>query len=422
MPQTPTPAFESSSPFPVAIVGAGAVGVASALTLRRLGYEVVLIDREGPAAGASYGNGGILARASVLPVATPGLWRTAPGMLLSQDGPLFLRWSSVPRLLPWLVRFMATATHARTEATVRALAPLLLDSLDQHQALAAGTAAERFIKPTDFMYLYRNRRAFLADSLTWTQRRAVGVTWTELEGAALREREPNLSEARGFGAAMPGHGVIGDPGAYVTALAQAFVDAGGRIERAMVRAVEPDGAGVTLRTDGADIRASHVVLAAGAWSQRLARPLGATVLMAAERGYHVELAAAEGGPCHPLMDATRKMVLVPMDGRLRLAGLVEFASVDAPASSKPPQVLHRGVAELFPALRHDGVSTWMGPRPTTTDSLPVIGALPGSPRVIAAYGHQHVGLTAGAATGHLVAGLIAGLNPKIDITAFRPNR
>jgi D-amino-acid dehydrogenase len=407
---------------PVAVVGAGIVGVATALHLQRLGLDAVLIDREGPAAGASYGNGGILARASILPVATPGLWREAPGMLLSRDGPLYLQWSNLPRLLPWLVRFLATATQVRTEAAVRALAPLLLDSLDQHQALAERTPAARFIRPTDYIYLYRDRRAYEADTLTWSQRRAVGVTWTELEGAALRDREPNLSDARRFGVAMPDHGIITDPGAYVTALAEAFAAAGGRITRAVVRALVPDDSGVTLRTEGADIRASHVVLATGAWSQRLAAPLGATVRLAAERGYHVEIPGVEHGPRHALMDATRKMVLVPMEGRVRLAGLVEFAALEAPASTRPPRLLHRGVAELFPGVRREGMTTWMGPRPTTTDSLPVIGAVPASRRVIAAYGHQHVGLTGGAATGRLVAGLVAGRHPNLDLSPYRPDR
>ncbi|KAA5606905.1 FAD-binding oxidoreductase [Roseospira marina] len=423
MPSQTTAAPDGSFASPVVVVGAGIVGVASALHLCRLGYPVVLVDREGPAAGASYGNGGILARCSILPVATPGLWRDAPRMLLSRDGPLFLRWAALPRLLPWLIRFMATATPARLDAAVRALAPLLLDSLDQHQALAEGTDAAPFIRPTDYVFLYRDRAAYERDCLTWTHRHAAGLTWRELEGEALRALEPDLSPmARRFGVAMPDHAVITDPGAYVEALAEAVVAAGGRFERAMVRALEPDETGVTVRTEGADLRASHVVLATGAWSDRLARPLGATVRLAAERGYHLELAAAEGGPRHPLMDAARKMVLVPMEGRLRAAGLVEFADLEAPAASGPTTVLNRGVAELFPGLRHQGTSTWMGPRPPPTDSVPVIGALPGARRVIAAYGHQHIGLTAGAATGRLVADLVAGRHPNIDLSAYRPDR
>ncbi|MQX35946.1 NAD(P)/FAD-dependent oxidoreductase [Roseospira navarrensis] len=406
----------------IAVVGAGIVGVAAALHLRRLGHDVVLIDREGPAAGASFGNGGILARCALLPVAKPGLWRGAPGMLLSRDGPLFLRPASLPGLLPWMRRFIASAAPARVEAAVRALAPLLLDSVDQHQALAADTPAARYIRPTDYLYLYRDRRAFLADRLTWDTRRAMGIAWTELEGEALRAREPGLSDARRFGAAMPGHAVIADPGAYVSALADAFRAAGGRLERAAVTALVPDDTGVTLRTEGADLRAGHVVLAAGAWSHRLAAPLGATVPLAAERGYHVDLAQAQGGPRHPLMDAERMMVLVPMAGRVRLAGLAEFAHLNAPPSRAPEGVLTRGVCELFPDLRHETATPWMGPRPTTSDSLPVIGALPGSRRVIAAYGHQHVGLTAGPATGRLVAGLLSGRTPNLDLTPYRADR
>jgi D-amino-acid dehydrogenase len=407
---------------PVAVIGAGIVGVAVALSLRRRGVPVVLIDREGPGAGASHGNGGILARCAFIPVNTPDLWRTAPGMMLSRDGPLFVRGAALPRLMPWLWRFLANATRSRAEAVARQTAPLLLDSLDQHLALAEGTPAARFIRPTDYLYLYRDRAGYEADRFTWTLRRQAGMTWTELDEGALRAREPDLSGVRRFGVALPDHGIITDPGAHVAALAEAFADAGGRIVRASVRAVEPDDGGVTLRTDGADIRAGHAVIAAGAWSDVLARPLGARVRLEAESGYHVDLAGANGGPRHPVMDASRKMVVVPMEGRVRLAGLVEFAGLDAAPARAPTDLLHRGVADLFPALRHDGATPWTGPRPATTDSLPVIGTLPASARVVAAYGHQHVGLTAAARTGRMVADLLTGRPVDIDLAPFRPDR
>lgn len=405
------------------VVGAGIVGVATALSLRRLGCDVVLVDRVGPGAGASSGNGGILARCAVVPVTTPGLWRTAPGLMLRRDGPLFVRWGGLVGLLPWLARYLAQATPARTAATARALAPLLLDSLDAHQALAAGTPAARYLRPTDYLYLYRDRRAFEADAFAWRLRAAAGLTWTELDRAALAAREPALSRARGFAVALPDHGIVTDPGAYVAALAAAFVAADGRIETAAVRALVPDADGVTLRTEAGDLRAGHVVVAAGVEADRLARPLGATVPLAAERGYHLELANAAPGPLHPMMDAARKMVVTPMDGRVRLAGLVELGGrPGAPPAARPPRLLARGAAELFPDLRHAGATPWAGARPSTPDSLPVLGPLPASGRVVAAYGHQHVGLTAGATTGRLVAALLTGHRPNLDLAPYRPDR
>jgi D-amino-acid dehydrogenase len=408
---------------PVAVIGAGIIGTAIALTLCRRGRSVVLVDRDRPGAGASHGNGGILARCAIVPVNAPGLWRSAPGMLMAPDGPLFLRPGALLALLPWMAAFLSNATGPRCARTAEALAPLLLSSLDDHRALAANTAAAAFIHPTDYLYLYRDRAAFAADRTTWTLRARAGLTWQELDETALREREPALSDARRFAIAQPGHGIVTDPGQHVAALAGAVADAGGRVQTGVrVRALEPDNDGVTLVTDGAPLRASQAVIAAGAWSQTLARPLGVSVRLTAERGYHLDLTDAAPGPRHPLMDAERKMVVTPMQGRVRLAGLVEFAAADAPAARRPVDLLRRGGAELFPTMRHGEAVPWVGPRPATTDSLPVLGPVPASGRIFAAYGHQHIGLTAAATTARLVADAVCGSAPDIDLSPYRPDR
>lgn len=405
---------------PVVIVGAGIVGVATAVWLRRLGLPVTLIDRAGPAAGASQGNGGILAASAVVPVTVPGLLRRAPGML---SGALHLRAAHLPRLVPFAWRYLRGCRPEAAARAARALAPLLADSLADHRALAAGTGAEARVIACDYVYLYRDRAAFAADAFGWDLRAAAGFAWAAETGAAFRAAEPGFAADHGLAIRLGGHGRIDDPGAYVRALAAHVERAGGRVLRGAVEAVTREGGRVTgVIADGVPLPASAVVLAAGAWSGRLARTLGLAVPLESERGYHLDLWEPSWMPSIPVMDAARKIVVTPMAGRLRLAGLVEFGGLAAGPSPRPLRVLRETARALLPGLRWAREETWLGHRPATADSIPVIGAIPGIAGAFAGFGHHHVGLTAGAATGRLLAQIVAGRRVNIDLAPYAPAR
>ena len=221
----------SGSAETIAVIGAGIVGVSAAVWLARDGHKVLLLDRLAPGEAASYGNAGVLASCSVVPVTVPGLIGKAPGMLLNSESPLFLRWSYLPRLMPWLLRYLS---HCRTEETERiaaALTPIIGDSLEQHQALARGTPAERWIAPSDYVFAYRDRAAFEADKLIWRLRGENGFNWDLLEGDALGDYEPALGPDFRCGVRLPGHGHIKDPGRYVKDLATHLESLGGEIRQ-----------------------------------------------------------------------------------------------------------------------------------------------------------------------------------------------
>ncbi len=413
-----------AKPPNVAVVGAGIVGVSCALHLQRLGATVALIDRGEPGHtdAASYGNGGVLARSAVVPVATPGILRKAPSMLFAADGPLFLRWSYLPRLLPWLVPYLRSSSRENVEHIARNLAPLLFDSVDEHRALAQGTEAGRWLRSCEYLYLYDSRDAFARDAFGWNLRREHGFEWDTLEGDAIRAFDPALSSRYGFAVRLKDHGMVAKPGNYVSDLAKAFAAAGGEVLRADIKQVETSTDGVVLKTHGDDIEADKVVIAAGAWSHLLAEKLGANVPLETERGYHLELSGANKQPSVPVMDAARKFVATPMDGTLRLAGLLEFGGLDAPASRGPTDLLLRGAKAMLPGLEYESKRTWMGHRPAPADSLPVIGPAPASRHVYFAYGHHHVGLTAGPKTGRIVAQHVMGLQPNVNLDAYRCDR
>ncbi|MBP0482582.1 NAD(P)/FAD-dependent oxidoreductase [Sagittula salina] len=413
----------------VAIVGAGIVGVSTAIWLQRAGHAVVLVDRSGPGEGASHGNAGVLARASVVPVPVPGLWRKAPAMLLDPRQPVYLKWHHLPRLLPWLVRYMAQATEAGVARRARAILPLIGDSLSDHQALAAGTGAERFVLPSDYLYVYDGIEDYRADAGYWAARRAAGFDWEVLDQAELRAAEPAFGPAVTCAARMRDHGRISDPGAYVKTLATHVAARGGQVLRGDVTGVVLDSDGVSdrgrvtgLRISGETLRCDAVVLAAGAWSKPLAEELGLRVPMESERGYHLDLWEPSVMPRAPAMVASGRFVATPMEGRLRLAGIVEFGGLDAPPSPAPFRLLEENIRRAMPGLTWARRVEWMGHRPSMVDSLPMIGAVPGVAGAFAGFGHDHLGLTAGPRTGQLLAQIVSGRRPDIDLSPYDPAR
>jgi len=408
----------------VAVIGAGIVGVSTALWLQRDGHNVILIDKAGPGEGASGGNGGILASCSMVPVTVPGLFLKSPGMLFSADGPLFLRWSYLPKLAPWLLRYLRGCRSQETKRIAGAIAGLVSNSLEEHQALAEGTPAERWLKPSDYIYVYRDRAAFEGDSFGWNLRKEHGVTWEEMEGKAFRDYDPLFAEDQGFAVRLSEHhGHITDPGAYVRALADHVVANGGRLIAAEVTDIAHEDGKVSSVVAGGETIACHAaVVALGAWSGPLMKKLGITVPLESERGYHVEFLEPSAMPRAPVMVASGKFVATPMEGRLRLAGIVEFGGLDAPASRGPVELLKRQVKMTMPGLTWKGTREWLGHRPAPCDSIPLIGALEGVAGAYAGFGHHHIGLTAGPRTGRILADVISGRRPNIDLAPYRPDR
>lgn len=420
----PPPAGSSAIPQSALVVGAGIVGLATALHLQRRGVAVTVIDRKGPAGGASFGNGGILTPQGFLPVSGPGLMRSVPKMWLDRKGPLFIRKRDMPAMAGFFARYRRECNAEAARRTSAALATLTAGTLADHHALADGTEAERHIHPTPYVFVWPSRADFLADGFGWPLRREMGFQWEELDGTALRALVPVLSPEVGFGISTPQSGRIDDPGAYCEALARVMQARGGRLLTAevtdFIRA--PDGRVQGLRAGGEALAADVTVIASGVWSRSLMARLGLEVPIIAERGYHLELLEPSHGFDASLMVTPGKFVLTQMEGRIRLAGLVEIAAPDAPMQQAPLRLLEELVREYFPGLRWRGTRGWVGPRPAPVDSVPLIGAVPGAPGAFCGFGHHHIGLTTGPRTGEMLAGLICGDKANTDLAPFDPAR
>lgn len=411
-----------AQPLRIVVIGAGICGLSAAIWLRRAGHGVTLIDRDHPGAGASYGNAGLLAQWAVVPVNTPGLPLSALKYLASPGAPFRLSWRDLPVLAPWLLRFLGNATTARADHMIENIAHLVTDSVAQHHAMTRGTRAEKWVTQSDFAYAYGSRAGFEADRKSWDYKRRMGFAPELIEGPAVQEHDPALSPALGCLALLKDHGHILNPGAYMEDLARVLEDEGGRYLRAEARDIVLEGGRVSaVATEDGPLPCDRAVLAAGIWSEPLMRKLGLKVPLVAERGYHLHFREPSRMPRHPLMITAGKFVVNPMASGLRCAGTVELARPDRPPSRKPLKLIEGHVRRIFPNLTHAGVEEWMGCRPSTPDSLPLIGEI-GTTGVHAAFGHQHVGLTAGPKTGRIVAALIDGQPPNMDLAAYDANR
>ncbi|MDQ8727156.1 FAD-binding oxidoreductase [Bradyrhizobium sp. LHD-71] len=416
--------MSSNDKKPVVVIGGGIMGLSAAIWLLRSGRAVTLIDPGIARRPASFGNAGVLAACSVVPVTAPGLIAKIPMLLLDPNSPLFVRWSYLPKLAPWLVRYLKHANAADTARISKGLAQLTRDTYAQHKALAGGTPAERWLQSSGYFFAYRSRAAFEADAFAWQLRREAGFIWQEFEGAALRDVDPALGSKVGLGILVKDHGFVLSPGGYVADLREVAASLGASALAAEARAFrfEADGALQAVVTTDGEIETDAAVVATGAWSKMLTAQLGLNVPLESERGYHVMLYGASLKPRQPTSVISGKFVATPMADGVRCAGIVEFGGLDLPPHKPPIELMLRQVKDAFPALTFTHYDEWLGHRPAPSDSLPLIGEVPRHRGIFLAFGHHHVGLTTGPKTGRLLAALVNGETPELDMTPYTPAR
>jgi glycine/D-amino acid oxidase-like deaminating enzyme len=407
---------------PIIVIGAGMCGISTAIWLQRSGHAVTLMDKGAPGMGASFGNAGLLAGWAVAPVTSPTLWRDAPRLLLDPNSPLFMKWAHVPKMLPWLAQFVSHANDAATRRIVSHLIPLLSDTVDQHKSLVRGTDLERWVCDSKFSFVYKSKAHFEADSYAWSMKKLAGLSPQIVTGRAVQDCEPILGPDIQCLAVLEGQGHITNPGQYIAELAKHFVKNGGTLVQAQVRDfIKTNGRISQIETDQGTFDCSRAVITAGIWSKDLMKKLGLKVPLEAERGYHVIFENPSQVPRNPMLVVSGKFGVNPMEMGLRCAGTVELGDHHAGPSKTPIKLLRRHVKETFPDLIYSGTQEWMGFRPSTPDSLPLIGEL-GNTGIYTGFGHQHVGLTAGPKTGRLIAQMIDGNTPNVDMSSYAPAR
>jgi D-amino-acid dehydrogenase len=407
----------------ICVIGAGIVGVAAASYLLRDGHEVVLIDRDEPGGGCSKGNAGALSPGSCIPLSSPDILRNVPKWLFDRNGPLRIRPSYLFRAIPWLVRFAAAGRTNRINALADALRALHRHTFDNYAPLVGNAGCADLIRNTGSLAVFKTEKGFAGSAREWDIRAARQVRQQRLDAGELHELVPGLSTEYRYGILLPDHGFVADPHRLTRSLTEAFVRDGGAMLRAAVERIEPlAGDAIRLKTDGESINAEKIVLAAGAWSARLLAPLGISVPLETQRGYHIMAANANQAPPLPVVSADAKVYATPMEHGLRFAGTVEFAGLDAAPDYQRAQALVPLAKDMFPDLEIGAVTQWMGHRPCLPDSLPIIGTAPRHPSLLLAFGHGHHGMTGASTTGRMIADLIANRASDFDLTPYRANR
>lgn len=407
----------------ITVIGAGIVGIATASYLRRDGHAVTVVDRSPPGEYCSFGNAGILSPGSCVPIAMPGILGQVPGYLLDPLGPLSLRWSYLPRALPWLMRFVAAADRQRVERIADGLRALLAQTFEAYAPLVKNAGVEDLIHRSGYIAVYSDRKAYAADALGWKLRRDRGVEIDELDADELRRRLPQLRGDFRIGLFLHDHGWCANPERLTKSLASQFERDGGRILQRNVLGIDvgPDGPRA-LRTDAGDLPVQTLVICAGSHSNEFSAALGDAVPLEAERGYHVTFSDPRFELPMPVMVPEHKCFVTPMETGLRIAGQSEFAGIGAAPDYRRADRLAVLMGRLFPGISRVDATQWMGRRPSMPDSTPVIGRATRFANAFYAFGHGHVGLCGGAPTGRLVADLVGGRTPRIDLAPYRPDR
>jgi D-amino-acid dehydrogenase len=403
------------------IAGAGIVGIACGIALQKHGFNVTIVDPEPPGSQTSMGNAGGLGCTEVMPIGGPGvLWRL-PGWLLDPLGPLSLRWNHLPAMLPWLRRFHRASSAKEVLRISAVLSELLGRSIKDTHAMVSDAKLQHLLTAEGAITVYESIQSRAKDDLEWEIKKQHGITVEPVNAAQIQQMEPALSNVH-CGYFTPEWENTTDPFELCRKLADYFCQTGGRILRQKITGFEVTPTVRPIFESGIGSGWDKIVIAAGVWSAKLCRQLGESVCMESERGYNTTLPASDFCLNRQIIFGDRKFVATQLDDGIRIGGAAEFAGITAPANFKRSERLVQIAKYYLPALNVEGGTPWMGHRPSTPDSLPVIGASIKHNNVFYAFGHGHLGLTTAATTATLIGQLIAGEKPGIKLDPFSIER
>ena len=409
----------------VAVLGAGMVGVASALALQQKGFQVTLLDRRAPGEETSYGNAGVIARSSLMPFNNPGLFSQMPTLLKNESASFRYRPQFLLHNLGWATRFLANARARVFQETTTALDSLIKLSMAEHAQLLRASGAAHHMRDNGWLFLYRQASAFAGGALGRERMAQCGVATEVLERDHIRQLEPALNPIFERALWIKDTWSVDNPGAVVKAYAELFRKQGGQCLQARIKTLEPL-AGSRWRVvgdAGGAVEADRVVIALGPWSRNFMATLGVKVPMAYERGYHMHyVPPATGSIQRPVYDTAGAYVMSPMEQGLRITSGVELTDLDAPPNPLQLDLAEKAAREAIDLGERLEPTPWLGRRPTLPDSRPIIGAMPGQRNLWLAFGHQHIGFSTGPGTGAILAALMAGEASPIDASPFRAER
>lgn len=407
------------------VVGGGIVGLSTALYLQRAGLNTLLIESRHIGAGASFGNACMLTNTSIIPVATPGLTKKIPYYLFNGDSPLRLTLLHLIKQLGWFGQFWWGANIRDLHHRAEALNLLLCDAYAQHKALAKGTPAEQFLAPCSTLTPFVSEHSRQADSTLWDIRKQLCSGISTLDDDDLRQDMPALGKIWTKSYVAGDYGKVLSAQKYLQALADEFTNLGGTTIQSAVHGFDIQGGQVTgVITNNGVIQGDKIALCAGVYSGKLSQQLGDKVPLVAESGYHMEIRNVNVTIKHSILSSAHGMAVTDLgDNTIRCTIFAEYAGLNAPPNYQDAErMIRKNLKSLLPDLQIADYTLWRGDRPSTSDSLPIIGPASRYNRVFYGFGHQHIGMSSGAKTGKILMELMTGKQPCIDITAFDVKR
>jgi D-amino-acid dehydrogenase len=407
----------------VIVIGAGIVGLCCAYFLERAGRRPIVLDQGEVGRGSSHGNAGLVAPSHSVPLPAPGVVAQALRWLARPASPFFIRARLDPALARWLARFAWSARRGPMLRAIPTLRDLNLLSLDLYGELARESDGVLKYCPSGVLNVYKTERAFEHGRDEAALLAGFGVTSQVLAAREVAAAEPCLRDGLAGAVLWPQDGYV-DPAAFVaglqTILARREVPI---LPHTEAFAIESDGRDQVVRSSSGQLRCRSIVIAAGPWSVKLVRNLGHRLHVQAAKGYSLTIPGSTARPLRPLLLTEAKVALTPLASGLRIAGTLELAGLDRTIDFRRLDAVRRSADTYLGApATGTGETVWRGLRALSADGLPFIGRLPACPEVAVATGHGHIGVSLAPATGKLIADLMTGRPPAIDVTPLRPVR
>jgi D-amino-acid dehydrogenase len=411
---------EKAAALDTVVIGAGVVGMATALFLQRSGQNVTVVDPYPPAGGASFGNAGMISANNASPIAMPGMLSLVPGWLFDRNGPLILRKRFLLKTMPWLAKWIRSGRIERVLKISDALHALNRDTHAHWKTLVGSSAYDRLIHRSGQVHLSLDGDMPSRNAASERQiRERHGLPVELLARSDIARMFPGIAADITRGVLIPGNGFTVNPAKLVAAIGTEFLWEGGTLVSEKALKLIPRDGQLMVMTNVSNHLARNVIVAAGIWSTELLEPLGIKVPLQSERGYHAMLPDHNLDLRHALTVRSRGVGMTPMDTGLRVTGTVEFTGVNSPPDETLPLRYVANAKKIFPDIRHGAPTLWMGMRPSTPDSLPIIDTLKHVPGLHLAFGNGHGGMTGGPGTARLAADQVLGIKSAIDPSPYR---
>jgi D-amino-acid dehydrogenase len=412
-----------SSSTSVIVVGSGVIGLSAALSLQKSGLSVRVIDRGSHVQSASEGNAGAFALADIVPLATPGIMKAAPRWLFDPLGPLSIPPSYVFAIAPWLLRFWRASWSDKFPSLMRAQAELMALSRSALDNLANHDDFEHLLRREGQLRVYDDKKSFRNSLGYWKSCEEFSVSHHLLESSdEIAEIQPGLCSRFKYAGYTPDWINVEDPKLWLKNLRDRFIARGGAVDQRNVISLKGNSESVVVKFESGELRSDYVVVAAGAWSNVLAKTVGDDLPLETERGYNTTFDPGSFELRTHLTFADHGFVVSKVGSGLRVGGAVELGGLSAPPNFERSRILLSKAKQFIPSMDSNMCEEWMGFRPSMPDSLPVIGPSVKQPRVIYAFGHGHLGLTQSAGTGELIRDTILGKPWPIPSDPFSPRR